>query len=379
MRFHLEQICSALIAVTLLSAPVIALAGPGGTGGGDPQELLEKGLGRDSKALKHFRKASSKDQKDKESGDLSAQRISQALNGWFELTSDAYRILYSSREAMKQSPAGPVSPTRLENTFKSVSLSFTGEFGMPGADGKSRRSLFASNPNTKTITINVPYWNEIFSISQLKFDIIAHHTQRDAKTTVQYIFDEQTVNLGLIGILIHESLVLNGFESSRSYPISSEIIRSIQKTFAFGIQNLSPDYSNETRAAIARLSQKLRHFDTSTIYENEFANVSAMIGDLTGIKVADLENGQVFIVDEQIARKLKSFETCHVKRAKLAVTIQKSIQLNADIYKDEMALATITDPVKYDEISMDLAEKRGASALLSAQMAVPNVDDETCN
>ena len=35
MRFHLELICSALISVTLLSAPVIAFAGPGGTGGGN--------------------------------------------------------------------------------------------------------------------------------------------------------------------------------------------------------------------------------------------------------------------------------------------------------------------------------------------------------
>lgn len=35
MRFHIQQIYSALLMVTLLSAPVVSFAGPGGTGGGN--------------------------------------------------------------------------------------------------------------------------------------------------------------------------------------------------------------------------------------------------------------------------------------------------------------------------------------------------------
>jgi hypothetical protein len=197
----------------------------------------------------------------------------------------------------------------------------------------------------------------LFGIAKFKFsktDSLAPN-RADAKKHAQYIWDFQKLNIGIVGILFHEGLVLNSLEQSRSYPISSEIARDYLLLLAAGPFTQRGPF-DEFQKIYNELKPKMKYVSSELTYSGALSVFSFADMDSSGFK-----EGKVFILDGRVAESFKArveYRDCLMESGRLSV---KYRELDKEIDKIALELSKTTEYLvreKLNDKMMDLSSEK---------------------
>lgn len=208
MRFYLEQICSALISVTLLSAPVSAVAGPGGTGGGDPADVQRQVDAINPNSGRQFPGSHdgwSLSELEILEANLSLSNVSSEIRVYWTLLN---AIDYPFSQAFRKNvdlERTIESLDRASNPLDSQNPKLFARFSVNNDLKLNGQPItFLSNPTAGTLVMN------------------ARRYEWQAKVLKPW---------ALAGTVFHEGLRLQNIEDSRSYPYSGEFSAALKNAF----------------------------------------------------------------------------------------------------------------------------------------------------
>ena len=352
-----------IILLSFMLASSLAYSdGSEGVGGGNPEELLHQGLGLSGRDQKRYAELfrSSKSQ-------VSAYVLSE-VKGWINLTTDVFQLLELSGNLEGVQTLNVIKSEIILGTLNRATLRISGEISETGPNGKKKRVLFSSNPANQTITVNGPYWNKIFSIYQLR-SAERCFLKCNMTSVKQFISDAQKIDLALVATIFHEALVLNRYEGSRSYPVSSVFIQAVKANLVENYSSIRlPKSTLATQNLVKRFNSRLNYLDHVSLNPDY---VAESIYTLTHVDMSKIRNGNAFMIKAGVADHLSGQAQCIQNTEEMSKLISEYLSLEEStsrrLNEINAAIARSTDPAEYDKLSIE------RSTLMAERMKLTSI------